>query len=88
MKNPALFERRLKLLRTEVDLDFSGLVESLENGLKVVVMTELNPNLDLDPDALRRLGGMVMLCRHYGAAVIFADETNFIELNSRNSDKS
>ena len=58
MKNPALFERRLKLLRTEVDLDFSGLVESLENGLKVVVMTELNPNLDLDPDRSeeRRVG--------------------------------
>lgn len=88
MKNPELFERRLDLLKTEVDLDFGGLVGALEEGLKVVVVTEPYPNLNFNPDALRRIGGMAMLCRHYGAVVVFADEDKFAELNSKNSKKS
>lgn len=87
MKNPELIERRLSLLKAEVDLDFDGLVSALENGLKVVLVTEPYPNLNFNPDGLRRIGGMAMLCRHYGAVVVFADEGKFAELNSKNSEK-
>jgi hypothetical protein len=88
MKNPALFERRLKLLKAEVDLDFGGLLDALENGLKVVVVTERYPDSDFDPDFLRRIGGMAMLCRHYGAVVVFTDESRFGELNTKKNEKT
>ena len=83
MMDSGLFNRRLEMLKTEVDLDFTDLVNALEKGLKVVVVTEPFDSVDLDPDVLRRIGGMAMLCRHYGAVVIFADECTFGEVNNR-----
>jgi hypothetical protein len=72
--------RRLKLLKAEVDLDFVGLVPALESGVKLVLITDEELARDLDPDILRRIGGMVMLCRHYGSIVTFAWESQMIEL--------
>jgi hypothetical protein len=77
-----LSNRRLKLLRAEVDLDFAGLVPALEAGAKVVLITDEELASDLDPDVLRRIGGMVMLCRNYGAVVTFAWQDQMIEIKS------
>jgi hypothetical protein len=69
--SPDEFNRRLTLLKAEVDLDFTNLVPHLESGLQLVLITDKEMGKDLDPDALRRIGGMTMLCRHYGAGVFF-----------------
>ncbi|MGD0681064.1 MAG: hypothetical protein ABR990_03345 [Terracidiphilus sp.] len=87
MKDASVVERRLKILRTEVDCDFPGLVNALEKGLKVAVVTEQYQDFDFNPDGLRRIGGMAMLCIHYGAAAIFVRECDFAELNSKNAHK-
>ena len=76
------FNRRLAILKTEVDLDFPGLVPGLERGLQVVAVTESFSEMNLHPDSLRRLGGMVILCKRYGAAIVFVNENQFCELNS------
>jgi hypothetical protein len=68
------FERRLKMLKTEVDLDFPGLLRCLEEGLQIVLITENELTTSLEPDHLRRTGGMVAVCNHYGAAVVFVSE--------------
>jgi hypothetical protein len=87
MKETAVIERRLRILKTEVDCDFPGLVGALEKGLRVAVVTEPYPDFDFNPDGLRRIGGMAMLCKHYGAAAIFVNESEFGELNSKNAKK-
>jgi hypothetical protein len=84
MIDQAEIDERLKVIKAEVDQDFPGLVAGLEAGLQVAVVTEPYPNLNFHPEGLRRIGGMVMLCRHYGAVVGFANEGKFAELNSRN----
>ncbi len=77
-------ERRLKLLKAEVGLDFPQLLSELENGVQVVLVSDSVLGKDLDPDILRRIGGMAMLCNHYyGAAVIFMNENKFVELNRK-----
>ena len=81
MKDTATLERRLRILKTEVDCSFPGLVDALEKGLKVVVLTEPFPNFDFNSETLRIFGGMAMLCKHYGAAAIFVNESDFTELN-------
>ena len=87
MKNPTVFGRRLKILKAEVECDFPGLLDGLEKGLKVITVTESYADLDFDPDFLRRIGGMAMLCKHYGAAVIFVNEIAFGELNNKKAEK-
>ena len=74
MTNQKDFNRRLALLKTEVDLDFPGLVTQLESGLKVMLIADKRLGNGLNPDILRRYGGTTMLCNFYGAAVIFANE--------------
>ena len=80
--------RRLAVLKTEVELDFPGLVVALEKGLQLAVVTESYSEFDLHPELIRRVGGMVLLCRHYGAAVVFVNENRFGELNSKNALKT
>jgi hypothetical protein len=79
MANQKAFSRRLAMLKTEVGLDFEGLIQSLEAGLQTVVVTEPGLCGDLEPDVLRRVGGMVALCNHYGAAVVFVSGDKFAE---------
>ena len=74
--------RRLALLETEVALDFAGLVDALKSGVKLMIVTEEQIAPNLHPDLLRRIGGMVMLCDHYGASVIFTKRSRYRELNS------
>ncbi len=79
-------ERRLKLLKAEIDLDFPGLLSSLENGRRIVLVTDDEFGKDLNPEALRRIGGMAMLCNHYyGATVIIVNENRIVELNRNTS---
>jgi len=87
VKDPAVFERRLKILKAEVDCDFPSLLDELEKGLKVVIVSEPYPELDFNPDGLRRIGGMAMLCKHYGAAAIFVNEGDFAEFNCKYGEK-
>ena len=88
MINQVEVTRRLKILKTEVDIDFPGLVGALEAGLQVAAVTESYPGFDFNPDGLRRIGGMVMLCKTYGAVVIFANEHKFAELKSANASRA
>ncbi len=74
------FNRRLALLKTEVSLDFPRLIPQLEAGQQVVLVTDQEFASGLSPDVLRRLGGMVMLCSFYGAAVVFVNERKILEL--------
>lgn len=83
MSSMSPLERRLRLLRAEVELDFPGLIEELDSGMQVVLVTDSELGKDLSPDVLRRIGGMVMMCNHHGAAVIFVNERKFTELNSK-----
>jgi hypothetical protein len=83
MTDRTVFNRRLTLLKTEVDLDFVGLVPALETGLQVILVTDGELGKDLNPDVLRRIGGMVMLCNNYGAAVIFVNENKVGELSRK-----
>ena len=72
MASPAEIKRRLVLLKAEVESGFEGLIAALEEGLQLVVMRNSDFGNDLDADTLRRIGGMVKICDHYGAVVIFA----------------
>lgn len=74
------FTRRLALLKTEVGLDFPDLIPELEAGQRVILITDQKFAAGLDPDILRRLGGMVTLCGFYGAAVVFANLDKVHEL--------
>lgn len=77
------YNRRLALLKTEVELDIPGLLARLESGLRVLFVTDNRLGNTLDPDVLRRLGGMTMLCRHYGATVIWANDETTVELEHK-----
>jgi hypothetical protein len=82
MTDPNTINSTLTLLKAEVDLDFEGLVQALEAGPQtVIVTTEGLVDKNLDPDALRRIGGMTMLCSHYGAVVVFLKEKKFVRVN-------
>ena len=72
MTNQKEFNRRLAVLRTEVDLDYKDLISNLDAGMKLILIRDSPLGQDLDPDALRRIGGMVMLCNHYGCGVLYA----------------
>ena len=87
MTESTVLERRLAVLKAEIEFDFPGLVLALEKGLKVAVVTESYLELELHPEVLRRVGGMVMLCQHFGAAVIFASQQSLQELNGKPSDR-
>lgn len=78
------FNRRLALLKTEVNLDFPELIPQLEQGQQVVLVTDQNFASELHPDLLRRLGGMVILCSFYGAAVLFVNERKIVDLDGDN----
>lgn len=77
-RSSAEFNRRLTLLKAEVDLDFPNLVPHLESGLQLVLITDKEMGKDLDPDVLRRIGGMTMLCGHYGAGVFFVNTNKML----------
>lgn len=79
------FNRRLALLKTEVNLDFPGLIPDLESGTRVILVTDKEFGLDLNPDVLRRLGGMTVLCSYYGAAVVFVNPKKLTELDGKDS---
>lgn len=66
------FTRRLALLKAEFDVDFPALRPALEKGLPLLLVTNDSLGEDLDPDSLRWIGGMIVLCRQYGTAVLFA----------------
>lgn len=82
------FNRRLALLKTEVNLDFPKLIPQLEAGLQVVLVTDQKFASGLDPDILRRLGGMVTLCSYYGAAVVFVNERKILEVDAEGSESA
>jgi hypothetical protein len=77
------FNRRLTMLKAEVNLDFPTLIPSLESGTQVILVTDKDIGLDLNPDVLRRLGGMTVLCSYYGAAVVFVNPKKLTELGER-----
>jgi hypothetical protein len=82
MTDPNTINRTLTQLKAEVDLEFEGLVQALEAGPQaVIITTEGLVGKNLDPDVLRRIGGMTMLCSHYGAVVIFLKEKRFVRVN-------
>jgi hypothetical protein len=76
-------ERKLALLAAEVSRDFGWFVPALKDGIKVVLVDEEELAPTLDPDALRKIGGLVVLCDHYGASVIFTkrDRYRYVKLN-------
>jgi hypothetical protein len=80
---PTEFERRLAMLKTEVSLDFPNLIPQLEAGQQVVLITDRKYAQGLEPDILRRFGGMVMLCCLYGAAIVFVNEDKILELEQK-----
>jgi hypothetical protein len=80
--------RRLAMLKTEVELDYKGLLARLEEGMKMVFVTETPIGLDLDPDALRRIGGMVLLCNHYKCGVLFVCGIDCAEMSLKRSSDS
>jgi hypothetical protein len=75
------FNRRLALLKTEVSIDFPELIPQLDAGQHVVLITDRKFAAGLEPDLLRRLGGMVMLCSYYGAAVVFVNDNRVLEIS-------
>lgn len=81
-------QRRLVLLETEVGLDFEGLVPALKAGLKVVLVTDEELGHKFHPEVRRRIGGMVALCDHYGASVIFTKRERYLELNYKAAENS
>jgi hypothetical protein len=82
------FNRRLTMLKTEARLDFPKLVASLETGMQVVWVTDTAMAHDLDPEILRRLGGLVILSAFYGAAVIFVNENKLVEIEAKHDPAS
>lgn len=74
------FNRRLSMLKAEVSFDFPDLIPELESGSRVILITDKDIGLDLSPEALRRLGGMTVLCSYYGAAVVFVNPMKLTEL--------
>lgn len=74
MNNEAEFNRRLTLLKAEVGIDYVGILQALEAGLDVLLVTNSKPEVALDPENLRRIGGLVMLCQHYGTSVLLIRE--------------
>jgi hypothetical protein len=73
------FNRRLAVLKTEVDLDFPNLLTGLESGVRLVIFKNNRPSADLNPEVLRRWGGMLALCESYGAAVLIVDQRRILE---------
>ncbi len=86
--SPEEFNRRLTLLKVEVGLDFPNLLDRLDSGLQVVWVTDTGMAHDLNPDTLRRLGGLTILSAYYGAAVIFVNENKLMELEATDDSKS
>jgi hypothetical protein len=86
--SPKEFNRCLTLLKAEVGLDFPSLLARLESGLQIVWVTDTSMAHDLNPEALRRLGGLTILSAFYGAAVIFVNENKLIELEAKEDSHS
>jgi len=83
MASPRTIERRVAVIKAEMEFDFPGVVQALENGLRFLNVTEEFPAFDFNPDSLRSIGALVMLCKRHGATVIFPGEGDFAELNSK-----
>ena len=79
MSNSALLQRRLAILKTEVSLDFPELLPLLEKGERTIVFSGHPLTSSLNSDVLRRIGGMLLICQHYGANVIFLTEGKYLE---------
>jgi hypothetical protein len=79
---------RFALLKKEVSLDFPDLIPSLESGLQVVLVTDRRLGKNLNPDSLRKLGGITKLCGYYGATVLFVNQSKFMELGEIGESKS
>ena len=86
--NQKEFSRRLALLKAEVALDFPALMSRLESGVQVVWITDTGMAHDLEPEILRRLGAITIVCSFYGAAVIFVNENKLIELEAKSDTQS
>jgi len=79
------FNHRLAVLKIEVSRDFPELLPQLEAGLKVVLITDQELAISLHPDALRRFGGMIWLCSVYGAAVVFVNQGQILQIKDDNA---
>jgi hypothetical protein len=76
-------ERRLKLLKAEIDADIPQLLPELEKGARIVLVTDSELGKDLQPDDLRQIGGIAVLCNHYyGAAFIFVSGSRVSEFKA------
>ena len=69
-------------------MDFPALMSRLESGVQVVWITDTGMAHDLEPEILRRLGAITIVCSFYGAAVIFVNENKLIELEAKSDTQS
>jgi len=73
---PTLYEKKLDLLKAEIDHYHSGIRYTLEKGMKILVISDNHLGDELDSDELRLIGGIGVLCRIHGAAMIFTEDGN------------
>jgi hypothetical protein len=70
---------QLDLLKTEIGDAFPDLLQALEKGIPLVLISgKALPDM-VDPDSLRRIGGIVLLCQHYGASTVFLKNQRHIQ---------
>ena len=68
---------KFDVLKAEVNLAFSEIIEFLEEGKRLILVAENLLAADLDPEKLRVIGALVKVCGLYGATVIFSREPEF-----------
>ncbi len=71
--NPNEVDKGLASLKTEISLLLPDLIELLESGTQFILVSDSQLRQRLDPDWLRLIGGMTILCCHYGASVLFVN---------------
>ncbi len=78
-------DKRLAVLKTEMRFDLPGLLDSLDAGTQVVLITTRRFGADISPDSLRRIGGVSALCNAYGATLILAHPDKLVEFSESES---
>jgi len=68
-----LFEKKLKLLKAEIQQYDSGLLADLEKNITLLVVADNELGKTLNADELKLIGGIAVLCRQYGVPMIFLD---------------
>lgn len=76
-------DKRLAVLKAKIGFEFAGLLEKLEAGAQIVLITGREIGKELKPNSLRRIGSAAALCNAYGATLVVVHPDKLVWFKER-----